>query len=137
TGADFDFIISVLDQNDCRSSLTGKSKKVLFQASMMRLCPRAVPRGGRQERVSKSALVRERSRPGGQHTVERMARRAQPDTGAIQISFHRMQQRWPADAHSFAIDHSLKKNLRGKALGLVSFAEPDATSASQGSRVVK
>ena len=60
----------------------------------------------------------------------------QPGTGALQISHSRMQQRWPTDAHSLAVGHSLTRIYVVKALGLVSFAEPNPTFASHDSHVV-
>jgi hypothetical protein len=45
-----------------------------------------------------------------------------------------MQQRWPADTHCFAVAHPLSKIYVAKALGLVSFEEPDRTFADHDDR---
>jgi hypothetical protein len=109
---------------------------------------------------SKSTPVRERSHlrsyRRAHDTVENMARsdhalnaadlaalldpigqrpRGRPGAGTIQIGCNRMQQRWRAGAHSFAIGNSARKIYVAKPLGLVSFLEPDPTCERSKSHV--
>ena len=108
----------------------------------------------RQKRISKSALVRERSRPSEHYAVERMAGSAQalsaaaepdpidrplgdqPATDAIQISCSRMQRRWPADSPIFRHRSTHWENLRGKGFRFGIFRGTGSDARKPRSRVV-